>query len=159
MDSLTTHTKAVIDAYRSTYCDLFDQRREAYLKAIDDLQSRAEWQTISPEFATTLLAHLTARLGEDTDLQGVTAGTSLGGATLAEMASDLAAVAALKAAAFVRLQEATLVKEPETVVRRVRLAEVYNRPIQSQKDLEAVLEQIRDALQKLLDEGAAIILE
>jgi hypothetical protein len=65
----------------------------------------------------------------------------------------------VKAAAFVRLQEATLVKEPETVVRRVRLAEVCNRPIQSQNDLEAALEQIRDALQKLLDESAAIILE
>ena len=52
-----------------------------------------------------------------------------------------------------------MVKEPDTVIRRVRIAEVFNRPIQSPTDLEAALAQLRDALQKLLDEGAAIILE
>ncbi len=39
------------------------------------------------------------------------------------------------------------------------LSEVFDRPIQSQDDLDAALEQLRDALQKLIDEGAAIILE
>jgi hypothetical protein len=159
LDSMTTHTKAVTDAYRSTYCDLFDQRREAYLKAIDELKGHTEWQTIAPEFGETLVASLTARLGEDPDRQGVAAGTSLGSATLAEMTSDLAAVEALKAVALARLQEATMVKDPDTVIRRVRIAEVFNRPIQSPEDLQDALDQLRDALQKLLDEGAAIILE
>ena len=159
LDRLVTHTQAITETYRSTYCDLFDQRREAYLKALEELKGHTEWQTIVPEFGETLMAPLTTRLGDEADRQSVAEGTSLGSATLAEMTSDLAAVEALKATALARLQEATLVKEPETVVRRVRLAEVYNRPIQSQKDLEIMLEQIRDALQKLLDEGAAIILE
>ena len=44
-------------------------------------------------------------------------------------------------------------------VKRVRVAEVFDRPIQSQDDLDAALEQLRDALQKLFDEGSAIILE
>jgi hypothetical protein len=75
------------------------------------------------------------------------------------MTSDLAAVEALKAVALARLQEATMVKDPDTVIRRVRIAEVFNRPIQSPEDLQDALDQLRDALQKLLDEGAAIILE
>jgi hypothetical protein len=149
----------VTDAYRSAYCDLFDQRREGYLKALEELKGHTEWQTIVPEFGETLVAPLTARLGEDADRQSVAAGTSLGSATLAEMASDLAAVGALKAVALARLQEATMVKEPDTVIRRVRIAEVFNRAIQSPTDLEDALAQLRDALQKLLDEGAAIILE
>jgi hypothetical protein len=159
LHSLTTHTKAVTDAYRSAYCDLFDQRRDAYLKALEELKGHTEWQTLAPEFGETLVAPLTSRLGEDADRQSVADGTSLGSATLAEMASDLAAAEALKAAALARLQEATMVKEPDTVIRRVRIAEVFNRPIQSPTDLEDALAQLRDALQKLLDEGAAIILE
>jgi hypothetical protein len=159
LDSLTTHTNAVTDAYRSAYCDLFDQRREAYLKAIDELKGHTEWQTLAPEFGETLVAPLTTRLGDEADRQSVATGTSLGSATLAEMTSDLAAVEALKAAALTRLQEATMVKKPDTVIRRVRIAEVFNRPIQSPKDLQDALDQLRDALQKFLDEGAAIILE
>jgi hypothetical protein len=41
----------------------------------------------------------------------------------------------------------------------VRVAEIFNRPIQTQEDLEAAIEQLRDSLQKFLDEGAAILLE
>ena len=159
LDRLATHTRAITGTYRSTYCNLFDQRRDAYLKALEVLKGHTEWQTIALEFGETLVAPLTTRLGDEADRQRVADGTSLGSATLAEMTSDLAAVEALKATALARLQEATIVKEPDTVIRRVRIAEVFSRPIQSSTDLEAALDQLRDALQKLLDEGAAIILE
>ncbi len=39
------------------------------------------------------------------------------------------------------------------------VADVFDRPIQSQEDLESALEKLRDTLQKLIDEGNAIILE
>ena len=44
-------------------------------------------------------------------------------------------------------------------VRRVRVTEIFNRPIQTQQDLDEAITQLRDALQKYIDEGAAIILE
>jgi hypothetical protein len=44
-------------------------------------------------------------------------------------------------------------------VRRVRVSELFNRPIQSQDDLDSALQQLREALQKYIDEGASIILE
>jgi hypothetical protein len=50
-------------------------------------------------------------------------------------------------------------KGTDAEIKRVRVAEVFDRPIQTQADLDAALEQLRDALQKLIDEGAAIILE
>jgi hypothetical protein len=42
VNSISTHARAVMGTYRSAYCDLFDRRREAYLKAIDELKGRAE---------------------------------------------------------------------------------------------------------------------
>ncbi len=71
----------------------------------------------------------------------------------------MAAVGGLKAAALAKLQEMTVKKSTDATVQRVRVADVFDRPIQSQEDLEAALEQLRNTLQKLIDEGAAIILE
>ena len=50
-------------------------------------------------------------------------------------------------------------KSTDATVQRVRMADVFDQPIQSQEDLESALEKLRDALQKLIDEGKAIILE
>ena len=159
LETIAAHTASLMTVYRETYLDLFDRRRKAFERAIEDVKGRAEWQVVAPEFAESLLVPLRSRLGDDTDCQSIAAGNSLGNATFAEMESDLAAAEALKAAALAQLQEAVIEKTPETVIRRVRITEIFARPIQSQEDLNAALDQLRDALQKLLDEGAAIILE
>jgi hypothetical protein len=159
LDDIAAHTTSLMQAYRETYLELFDRRRTAFERVIEELKGRAEWQAVSPEFAESLLVPLRSRLGDETDRQSVVTGNSLGNATFTEMESDLAAVEALKAAALAQLQEAVIEKTPETVIRRVRITEIFDRPIQSQEDLHAALEQLRDALQKFLDEGAAIILE
>ena len=44
-------------------------------------------------------------------------------------------------------------------MRRVRVSEFFNRPIQTQEELDNALETLRDSLQKCIDEGAVIILE
>jgi hypothetical protein len=75
------------------------------------------------------------------------------------MESDLAAVDGLRSAALFKLQELSMGGEKKTPVRRLRVGEVFNRPIRTQQDLDAALGQLRDLLQKLLDEGAAVILE
>ena len=75
------------------------------------------------------------------------------------MESDLAAVDGLRASALFKLQELSMGGEKKTPVRRVRVAEIFDRPIQTQADLNSAIEQLRDALQKYIDEGTAIILE
>jgi hypothetical protein len=102
---------------------------------------------------------LQVRLGEEDDRQRVATGSSLGKSTLAEMESDLAVVEALKASALTQLREMMVEKESDILVRRVRIADVLNRPIRSQEDLKAALDQLEGVIQKLLDEGAAVILE
>jgi hypothetical protein len=170
LDNISTHAEAVMGAYRFAYCDLFDRRREAYLKAIDELKGRAEWQINFPkspdelpsplkELLETLVAPLQVRLGDEADRQRVATGTSLGKSMLAEMESDLAAVEALKASALTQLREMMVEKESDIVVRRVRMADALNRPIRPREDLRAALDQLEDVIQKLLDEGAAVILE
>jgi len=153
------HTKALGRAYCSAYVKLFDTRRTAYEKAIDEVKNRPEWTTLADDGGETLLAPLQSRLGHDEDKERVAEGKSFGQSTVGEMESDIAAADGLKSSVLARLQEMTVKKSTDAIVKRVRVADVFNRPIQSQEDLDAALEQLRYALQKLIDEGAAIILE
>ena len=159
LEAIGQHTKAMADTYRSAYVSIFDSRRDAYEKAVEEVKNRPEWDTVAEEAAETLLGPIKGRLGQDEDRQKVAEGQSLGRSTLGEMESDIAAAAGLKASVLAKLQEMTVKKGTAAEVKRVRVAEVFDRPIQTQEDLDTALEQLRDALQKLIDEGAAIILE
>ena len=160
LDALGQHTKAMSDTYCSAYLSMFDSRREVYEKGIDELRNRPEWTANMDEAAAnTIIAPLRSRLGNDEDRLKVAEGKSLGLSTLGEMESDIAAAGSLKASVLATLQEMAVKKRMDVTVHRVRVADVFDRPIQSQEDLESALEKLRDALQKLIDEGNAIILE
>jgi hypothetical protein len=152
----------VLDAYKSAYLTLFDRRAETYQKAVEEIRNRREWEPLAKtnkDLADSLIAPLSARIGAEADRAAVANGTGLGNASLTEMESDLAAVEALRSSVLVKLQELSMGGETKAPVRRVRVAEIFNRPIRTQEDLEAAIEQLRDSLQKFIDEGAAIILE
>jgi len=75
------------------------------------------------------------------------------------MESDLAAVDGLRSTVLIKLQELSMGGDKQAPVRRVRLSEFFNRPIQTQAELDKAIDLIRDSLQKCIDEGAVIILE
>lgn len=161
-DEIAAGTTAVFNAYRGAFCGLFDRRKQLYESAIDEIQNRAEWgplQASNSSMAASLLSPLQARVGRDEDKQAVEQGQSLGQASLAEMESDLAAVEGLKSSVLVKLQELSIGSEKKAPVRRVRVLEFFNRPIQTQEELDKALDLMRDSLQKCIDEGAIIILE
>ena len=79
--------------------------------------------------------------------------------SLTEMESDLAAVDGLKSSVLIKLQELSIGSGKKAPVRRVRVSQFFNRPIQTQDELDKALDLIRDSLQKCIDEGAIIILE
>jgi hypothetical protein len=161
LDTIAIKTKTVLEAYKQAYLTLFDQRAEAYRKAIEEIRNRPEWplaQT-NTDVADSLLAPLSARVGAEADRGAVDSGAGIGNASLTEMESDLAAVEGLRSSALVKLQELSMGGETKAPVRRMRVAEIFNRPIQTQEDLETAIQQLRDSLQKFIDEGAAIILE
>ena len=159
---IATSTKKVLDAYRSTYCELFDRRKTSYDSAIGEIKNRTEWgplEASNPGMAASLLSPLQGRIGADEDKEAVEAGRSLGKSSLTEMESDLAAVEALKSSALVKLQELSIESDKRAPIRKVRLSEFFNRPIQTQMELDKTLDLLRDSLQKCIDEGAIIILE
>ena len=117
------------------------------------------WKPTIPAWPLSLLSPLQGRVGTDEDKEAVTSGTSLGKASLTEMESDLAAVDGLKSSVLVKLQELSIGSEKKAPVRKVRVSEFFNRPIQTQEELDKALDLIRDSLQKCIDEGAIIILE
>jgi hypothetical protein len=162
LDAIVSDTKTVLDSYKSTYLFLYDRRAEAYGRAIEEIRNRPEWEPLAStneEMAESLLAPLTVRLGNEVGRETVASGSSLGQATLTELESDLAALDGLRSSVLVKLQELTMGGEERAPVRRVRVAEFFNRPIQTQKELDDALQQLRDSLQKFIDEGAAIIFE
>ena len=162
LPEIAERTKAVLDAYKHVYVDLFDRRKKAYESAIEEIRNRSEWgplEATNPGIASSLLSSLLGRVGADEDKDAVANGSSLGKASLTEMESDLCAVDGLKSSVLFKLQELSIGGEKKAPVRRVRVSEFFNRPIQTQEELEKTLNLIRDALQKYIDEGAIIILE
>ncbi|HEV3115327.1 MAG TPA: hypothetical protein VGY99_33005 [Candidatus Binataceae bacterium] len=161
-DEIATGTRTVLEAYRNAYCELFDRRKKSYESAIGEIKNRTEWGPLeanNPGMAATLLSPLQGRIGTDEDEETVQGGTSLGRSSLTEMESDLAAVDGLKSSVLVKLQELSIGSERKAPIRKVRVSEFFNRPIQTQEELEKVLDLLRDSLQKCIDEGAIIILE
>ena len=149
-------------AYQQAYLSLFDRRAEAYRKAVEEIRNRPEWEPLAKtnrDMADSLLSPLVGRVGTDEDRAAVANGSGLGRASLTEMESDLAAVGGLRSSVLFKLQELSMGGAKNAPIRRVRAADIFNRPIQTQQDLDAALGQLRDALQKFIDEGAAIILE
>ncbi len=161
-DDIVAHTKQVLDVYRTAYCNLFDRRKQGYESAIGEIKNRAEWAPLETNnfgMAAALLSPMLERVGADEDKKAVEEGKSLGKASLTEMESDLVALDGLKASILVKLQELSIGSEKKAPVRKVRVSEFFNRPIQTQEELDKALALIRDSLQKCIDEGAIIILE
>lgn len=161
-DKIAAHTKKLQGAYQMAYCELFDRRKQSYESAIGEIQNRTEWAPLeasNPGMAASLLSPLQARVGTDDDRNALAEGKSLGQSSLTEMVSDLAAVDGLKSSVLVKLQELSIGSEKRAPVRKVRVSEFFNRPIETQAELDKALSLIRDSLQKCIDEGAIIILE
>jgi hypothetical protein len=162
LGDIAKRTKAVLDSYKYAYSELFDRRRIAYQSAIEEIKNRSEWgplEATNPQTASSLLSPLFGRVGTDEDKAAVINDRSLGNASLTEMESDLCAVDGLKSSVLVRLQEMSIGSEKKAPIRKVRVSEFFNRPIQTQEELNTALHLIGDSLQKYIDEGAIIILE
>ena len=68
LDVIKKHTGKVLAAYKTAYLDLFDRRRKAYQKSIDEIKNRPEWETVAKsnsEMAESLLSPLRSRLGSE----------------------------------------------------------------------------------------------
>jgi len=161
-ETIESLSKTILDTYRDAYCDLFERRRASFQSAVEEIKNRSEWgplEATNSTMASSLLSPLLARVGNEEDVEAVKQAKTIGKASLTEMESDLAALDGLKSSVSVKLQELSIASEKKAPVRKVRVSEFFNRPIQTQEDLDKALELIRNSLQKCIDEGAIIILE
>ena len=82
-------------------------------------------------------------------------------ATLSQMESDLAALTGLKAQVLARIYQLvdTAAKAAGTRVERVKIIEFFTEALDSEASVNDAIERLRDYLQKLVAEGAKVIVE
>ena len=157
-------------AYRSLYQERHDQRAAAFAQAVDDVKAQSSWPHLFPqvsdeeeerkqkEMQSALLKPLTDRADHGLDLPESALVCQVCGASLAEMASDLAAGASLRSDVLLRVQELTT---PEEKVERVRVSDAVGvgKTLGTPEDVEAMLTQLREYLLKLIASGVKVVLE
>ena len=152
-----------------------DHRKEVYKHAIDEIKGQASWaQLFAPidkddpdaeakrremaEMQASLLKPLSDREDHNLNLPEGVLTCATCGASLSQMASDLAAANALLSDVLVRVQQLTA---PEEKIERVRVVEVtgMGQALSTPEDVDQLLEQLRNHLLKLIASGSKVILE
>ncbi|MFZ5915464.1 MAG: BREX system P-loop protein BrxC [Chloroflexota bacterium] len=148
---------ALETAYRKLYRQRHERRQSAFRAAVDDVKAQPNWPLVPEEMQSPTLKPLT---GADHDLvlpEGVLVCEECK-ASLAQMASDLAAVVGLRSNVLLRVQELTA---PEERVERVRVADVagVGTTLSTPEEVQQLLEELRAHLLKLIALGIKVVLE
>jgi len=144
--------------YRHLYQERHDQRQAAFTQAIDDVKAQPDWPSVPQEMQEATLKPLTGRAGHTLNLPEGALVCHTCRASLAQMASDLAAVASLRSDVLLRVQELTTLEEK---VERVRVSDVagVGKALTTTEDVDELLEQLRNHLLKLIAAGVKVVLE
>jgi len=145
-------------AYRDLYQSRHQQRQAIFTKAMDDIKAQPNWPLVPEEMQATMLKPLADRAGHDPDLPEGALVCALCRASLAEMASDLAAVDRLRSNVLLRVHQLTA---PEETVERVRVSDVIGvgQALATPEEVDELMERLRDHLLRLLATGVTVILE
>jgi len=150
--------QAIETTYREAYQERHQARGQVYAKAIDEVKGQPGWTHVPEEMRETVLSPLTSRACDDLDLPEGALVCRNCGASLAEMASDLAAVDGLRSRVLLRIQEITA---PEEKIEQVRVSDVADlgKPLSTPEEVEELLERLRDYLLKLIAAGVKVVVE
>jgi len=149
---------AVVEvAYQSLYEGLHSERYSMFNIALDNIKSVPDLALISEDMQDALLAPLQARVHVANIPEGALA-CRICHASLAEMASDLAAVDRLRSDVLLQLQKLTT---PEETIERVKFSDVVGigKALSGTEQVDEVLERLRDHLYKLVASGVKVVLE
>jgi len=143
--------------YRDLYLGRHSERATAFAVAVDSVKALPDWALVPEEMQETLLKPLADRI-HDLDLPEGELVCIICRASLAEMASDLAAVDGLRSDVLLRVQELTA---PEEKIERVRVSDVagVGQTLSTPEEVDNLLEQLRDHLLKLIASGVKVVLE
>ncbi|HIK46493.1 MAG TPA: hypothetical protein IGR64_16675, partial [Leptolyngbyaceae cyanobacterium M65_K2018_010] len=163
LDRIGELTNLLLQTYRAIYLERHAERARAYAGAITSLTGREEWMAIDEKTRPDLLRPFEVRrcLDPETDTQldllpnGAERCVRCG-ATISQIESDTTAAETLLRQAISRLQELAL---PAQRIERLRVADFFTRPLDSPAAIEAALAALSEALNKLVAEGAVVVLE
>jgi len=150
--------QALGTAYRQHYQHAHEQRQAAFRQAADDVKAQASWPALPADMQAVLLKPLNDRAGHDLNWSNDELRCGTCRATLAEMASDLAAVERIRSDVLLRLQQ---LSAPEEKVERVRFGDVagVGQTLTSAEEVDDLLEQLREYLLRLVAAGVKVVLE
>jgi hypothetical protein len=150
----------IAEAYRTLYTELHQQRATRFSDTIEEIKGRPDWALVPENTRDSVLACLVTRACASLALTDTSTRCQSCHATVSEMESDIAALNGLKAQVIERIRELTAPPEEEGVrTERVRLAEFFVGPLDSDQSIKDALERLSEHLLKLSAEGVRIIVE
>jgi hypothetical protein len=162
-DSLDTSSKLaeqIATTYRTLYAELHEKRATEFSNAIEEIKGRPEWSLVPENTRDSVLSPLVVRACESLELADSSARCERCHSTVSEMESDIAALTGLKAQVIARVQELTAPPQAEGVrTERVKLADFFVAPLDSQAAVEEAVRRLSEYLLKLAAEGVRIIVE
>lgn len=149
-------------AYSNLYEDIHARRAEVYGRALESVKGMPEWAAISEDPSISeaerqaVLFPLAQRAEHDLDLPEGAEACSACGATIPQMETDISVVEAIKDGVVKRVQE---LFAPEEKIERVRVSTLFSGKLETLDDVNTVIGQLRDYLEKLVAKGVKVLLE
>lgn len=163
LDQIGRLIHQIVEAYQQVYLDRHAERARAFARAIESLVNREEWGVVDEETRKIMLRPFLVRQCLDPAAAQMVELLPNGvercvrcGATISQIESDTTAAETLLRQAISRLQELTM---PAQRIERLRVADFFTRPLDSPKAIEAALTALSETLNKLVAEGAVVVLE
>lgn len=159
-DEVARETKEIAAKYVALYSELHQKRTTEFANAIEEIKGRPDWSLVPADVRDSVLLPLVQRACESLELEDGSTRCRNCHATVSEMESDIAALSGLTAQAIARVQELTAPPEEAGVrTERVRLAEFFVGPLDSEAAIKDALDRLTEHLLKLSAEGVRIIVE
>jgi hypothetical protein len=159
-DEVARETKEIAAKYLALYSELHQRRTTEYANAIEEIRGRPDWSLVPEDVRDSVLSPLTQRACASLALGDGATRCSNCHSTVSEMESDIAALISLKSQAIARVQELTTPAEEAGVrTERVRIAEFFVGPLDSEASIKEAVDRLTEYLLKLAAEGVRIIVE
>lgn len=141
-------------AYQRRFEETHGRRNKHYEKALEVLRGHHDWQILGDEERHQILKPITQRVCRQLQVQGGYCATCK--ATIAQMESDVAALDSIMREIRAKVEQMT---KPEEKFIRIKVADFFTKSLETRQEIEDSLQNLRDHLFKLLEEGKKIILE
>ena len=159
LDASSKLADQIATTYRTLYSALHQWRATSFSNAIEEIKGRPEWSLVPENTRDSVLSPLAVRACESLELADSSPRCDTCHSTVSEMESDIAALTGLKAQVVARVQELTTPQAEGVRTERVKLAEFFVGPLDSQAAVEEAVRRLSEYLLKLAAEGVRIIAE